>query len=874
MSENQKPAARTHHVLRKALAACAAAGLLTLPTTGEAACTITGAGTQTSLTTGDVITCLGAGNTEVETSSGQSNITINIGDGTTVTTSAGATPVTINSSTNSTLHIFNQVSIQGTQDTISLTLADFNTVTIDAGATVATSNNASSALELLFADSNTITIGGQLGDLTAGTYAILAGGTSTGNDITILSTGVLQTSNQTAIRFNAGGNTVTNSGTISSATDLAINGSSGVDTIINAGTISGDLGGNDLAILFSNGDDILELRAGSVITGNVDAGNDTDTLRFGGATNASFDLASLGNANQYREFEQLQKTGASTWTLTGTTTETYSMSVTAGTLAVNGSMVNVDTTISGGTLGGTGTLGDVTASSGGTIAPGNSVGTLNVDGNVIFNSGSTYAVEVDDAGNSDLLEVTGTVVINGGTVAVTIPTGSFAASQDYTIIHSLGGISGTFSNVTWSGYNPLFFNAYLDYGVANNNYVYLVLEYDSAGLSSVAQTPNQSAVASVMGALGSNAPFLSDIVTLSNSGAQQALDSLSGEIHASLLSVIGKAPSLFQSTLTNRLSAAFDINGRDTLASASFSQPTYSLGGPGAGTRVSQSAYPAGVMPPSPYLWFSGAGSWGDIDSDGNAAAINTRERGLFAGLDAPISTHQRVGIAAGWSRTSADAGARASASEGDAWHTAVTGAQSSGNVRLRGSLAYSHYDIDTTRSVVIGNASKGTASAGYGAARIESQIEAGYVLRVGVAALEPYAGVGASWISIDGFTETGAGAANLTASSASEHSPFTRLGLRSSTVWQWAGMKVTPSLDIAWRHLFEVDTSRALAFATAPQLAWTVLGAPIGANAITLTAGIEAALTSDITAAARYIGDLNGDAQTHAISGNLMMKF
>ena len=57
-------------------------------------------------------------------------------------------------------------------------------------------------------------------------------------------------------------------------------------------------------------------------------------------------------------------------------------------------------------VGGTGTLGPVTVI-GGTLAPGNSIGTITVGGNLTFGAGSTYQVEVSPAA-SDRTNVTGT----------------------------------------------------------------------------------------------------------------------------------------------------------------------------------------------------------------------------------------------------------------------------------------------------------------------------------------------------------------------------------------------------------------------------------------------------------------------------------
>lgn len=131
------------------------------------------------------------------------------------------------------------------------------------------------------------------------------------------------------VQFSASGATFTNSGTITGGNggvggiSGAGNGSNGAGgagivgaglTTINSGTITGGLSGDGVTranpITFTGGPNILELRAGSSITGNVVAFSAADTLRLGGTTNASFDVSQIGASAQYRNFGVFQKAGA------------------------------------------------------------------------------------------------------------------------------------------------------------------------------------------------------------------------------------------------------------------------------------------------------------------------------------------------------------------------------------------------------------------------------------------------------------------------------------------------------------------------------------------------------------------------------------
>ncbi|WP_343518910.1 autotransporter-associated beta strand repeat-containing protein, partial [Sphingomonas sp.] len=93
-------------------------------------------------------------------------------------------------------------------------------------------------------------------------------------------------------------------------------------TIINSGTIRAGAGQSDAIRLDRNVNSLLllELRAGSNIQGNViapAAATFAQTLALGGAADAGFDMSLVGPTAQYRNFTRFVKSGASTWTLTG-----------------------------------------------------------------------------------------------------------------------------------------------------------------------------------------------------------------------------------------------------------------------------------------------------------------------------------------------------------------------------------------------------------------------------------------------------------------------------------------------------------------------------------------------------------------------------
>ena len=256
--------------------------------------------------------------------------------------------------------------------------------------------------------------------------------------------------------FAAGGATFTNTGVVTGGAggggiDGGIGGVGGGGvvgaglTIVNSGVISGGLSGDGVsradAIDFTGGANVLELRAGSTITGNV-VGTGADLLRLGGSVNSAFDASALGT--QYQDFGGVEKSGASAWTVTGSTNVSAPWAIDQGMLILNGSIANASLTTvnSGATLAGVGGVGNLLVAGGGTFAPGfvGGQGTMMVAGNLAFQPASTYSVQLAGAVGSRA-NVSGAALLNGTLVTTLAPGASLTKSYD--VLHADGGLGDT-----------------------------------------------------------------------------------------------------------------------------------------------------------------------------------------------------------------------------------------------------------------------------------------------------------------------------------------------------------------------------------------------------------------------------------------------
>lgn len=501
--------------------------------------------------------------------------------------------------------------------------------------------------------------------------------------------------------------------------------------------------------------------------------------------------------------------------------------VEAGILTVDGQLGGALEVRAGGRLQGTGTVGDTIVS--GIIAPGQSIGTLNA-GNITFDNGAIYEVEVNAAGQADLVNVHGTATINAGTVQVLAGDGNYAPQTRYTILTASGGRTGTFTSVTS---NLAFLDPSLSYD-ANN--VYLTMTRNAVDFRSAGVTANQIATGGGVESLSPGHTIYDAVLNLSTPQAQVAFDLLSGEIHASAKTVMIEDGRFVRNALNNRLRAASDA----------------------AGTSV--------------IVWGQGLSAWGRQNSDGNATRLGRSTGGVLFGADAAISDTWRFGAAVGYSQTRFKAKVRVSSGTSDNYHVGVYGGTIRGKLAFRTGAAYSWYDISTDRTVTFadfGDRLKGDYTAG--TAQIFGEI--GYRIHAKDVAFEPFANLAYVNLHTDGFTEKGDAAA-LSSRSSDPDMTFTTLGLRASANFGFEGTSVTAKAKSGWRHAYGDVTSDTMMTFAAGGDAFSIGGVPIARNAAVVEAGLDFTLSPDAILGVSYSGQFGSGVTDQTFRANFSVKF
>ena len=558
----------------------------------------------------------------------------------------------------------------------------------------------------------------------------------------------------------------------------------------------------------------------------------------------------------------LAKQGLGTLNLSGNSTYTGGTAVLAGTLAVNGSIAGNVAVGSAGTLGGNGTIGGSVVNAG-TLAPGNSIGLLTVNGSYVQAAGSTYQVEVNNAGQGDRLNVGGAASIQGGTVQVLAASGSYANSTTYTIVRATGGVSGTYSGVSS---NFAFLTPSLSYDA---NDVFLTLALGQNAFTSFGGiTPNQKAVGTALNqsfanASGDFATVIGALAGLNTQQGPQALDTISGQPYADFGTMNTNNAALFMNALGQQMA-----NARGSSASTGQRQ---------AMAQACEVEACDAVGPLS--AWASALGGLGSVLGDTNASTLTYNFGGAAAGMDYRFDPRFLAGIGVGYTHGTQWVNSFMGQGWSDSVSVAAYGSFTQSGFYVDTLAGYAYYGNQLQRQILIPGLQQRTATGSTGANQFLGQIESGYKLGIyapASATITPFGRFQISSVTQNAFSESGAQSLNLNVAQQTTNSQRTTVGVDlGSSIGFGQDRKVDFAVRLGWQHEF-ADTGRPItaAFAGAPGDSFTVFGAtPLRNSAVV---GLQA--TTHIAAATeiylRYDGEIATGTDNHALNVGLRMSW
>ena len=621
-----------------------------------------------------------------------------------------------------------------------------------------------------------------------------------GNEGTLVNSGTLNNDNGGWL-FNADGASMINNGMLNNLAGAQLTVQDG-SFLTNNGTLTNNGWlGND---------------AGSVLTNNAALTNNNVLVNFAALTNNATLTNNVGAS--ITNAATLTNNAGATLTNSGT------FSNWAGAVFVNnGIFTNAGVFTNNGTLKGIGTIiGDITND--GIIAPGNSIGTMTITGNYTHNAGATYQVEVNAAGQSDRLVVTGTAVLNGGTVSVLASPGMYNVSTNYTIL-TAGSVTGTFASVAG---NLAFLTPSLSY---DPTHVYLLLTRNSTSFADVAQNWNQYAVASALdraspAATGDMADVINTLLGLSASDARGAYDQMGGLTHNALTGVtffsfnryLGAVADRVGGFITGAPSSMF--SGRPVMLASRAD-----TGSDAGNTLLAALGNMRSEGRPRWGLWAQGYGGMGDRHGNEISSRYDYDLAGIVVGFDRKMGDSLLLGISMGYSHTRLNMKDSSDSATVSSYQGSLYGSYKKDPWYVNGIMAYGYNRYDTSRNIIFGGLAR-TANALYGGHAMGGYVETGYRLTTAVVNIIPMASIQGSHLTRDSFKERDAGALNLYVDRDNASSMQSSLGVRLRKEYGVSTGIVVPEIWGKWLHEFSNNeyTVNAL-FAGSPISIFTVKG-------------------------------------------------
>ncbi len=527
----------------------------------------------------------------------------------------------------------------------------------------------------------------------------------------------------------------------------------------------------------------------------------------------------------------------------------------AGDVTNSGSFVN-NAMVSGafsnaGRLSGNGVVGSLALLPGSVIAPGNSIGTMRVTGNLTVAPGAVYQAQVGTSG-ADLIEVGGTASLSGGTVVVA-PIGAVPAlGSSFPILTAAGGVSGSFASLTEPASGVATGTRFDTLNGANA--ISLVVtpgSYANLAAAGVAESSSESSVGSALDAIRpppgaapdpARAALFDTLYTLPPGSIAAGLDELAPSIYPDAMITARQAWYLMADAVSGQLAARRGLAADDATESAP---------GPNGST-----------------IWVSGLGDYRSVGAGGGAPGFTAGLGGAAAGFDVPVAGTLRLGLAAGtvegttWSQASGNATSSTAQLVGyGQWQRGTVFAEAQLGLMYQQETVHRNLPLfgATTRGSTDGLAAGGGARVGV------QQTLGGWTI-------EPSLGFGGFALHLNGLTETG-GALAESIAGATLGSAESTLAVSAQRAFALSETVVlTAKGRLGWSHEFADNTAQIRAsFAALSGSGFALDSAPIGRDAALVGLGADIKLASwPATIFAGYGGAFNGSGNAQSFDAGV----
>lgn len=681
------------------------------------------------------------------------------------------------------------------------------------------------------------------GDVLLGN-AILTLGTMSANSFSgvISGTGAV-VENGSAVLTLSGANTYTGGSTIASGTVRI-----GADSGLGAATGRLTLGGGTLATTatFSASRNVT-----LAATSTIDVASATTFTLSGVVSGAG----------------GLKKTDGGTLYLTAANTFTGQTEIVGGTLSNNGTIAGNVLIDAGATLRGTGVVNGTVTNNGGTIAAGNSPGTLTFGGPLDLSGGGALEVDIDGtgtgtgAGNYSRLVLTGpaAALTAGGTINPLLRgiTGSASntfipvVGQRFNFVQTDAGVIGSFAGIAQptaglpggTQFDAIYYGTNIDLVVTPVSYASLVPLglADTANSVSLGHSLNAYRLAPGVRMTSERNTVLSALYSLPLAGIKPAMDQIAGTVHGDVIETLRSLSELQSGAIADRLAH-----------------------GPSAATQTA--ALTDGVS-----LWLEGVGAWSAIGSDGNAPGFVSNGGAIVGGIE----TVPLDGAVLGASVSYAGAHVRTKNTANADVHALRFSAYGAYRINAFGvdaEIGGGTVHESSNRQIVLGSLSR-TALGRAGGNNLSATVTAHY----SIGRITPFVRAGYTGIDRDAFGETGAGDLDLLVNATRLKTPRVVFGvdIDASAIVSDIGTGSALNVELGFDHGFgRLEGVTGAVLAGVPGTPFVAASSHIMREGVLGKVDFSTVVNDNVALFASYGIEGRGDATTQSANAGIRVSW
>jgi outer membrane autotransporter protein len=290
-----------------------------------------------------------------------------------------------------------------------------------------------------------------------------------------------------------------------------------------------------------------------------------------------------------------------------------------------------------------------------------------------------------------------------------------------------------------------------------------------------------------------------------------------------------------------------------------------------AGTGMTGIA--TGESPAGEGVWGRGFGAILRQDSQGNNAGYQADVWGGSFGYDRFVFDHLLAGFGGGYARNRVRSYDDLSLTHVDSYQANVYGSLARDAYHIDALLSFAYNFYKSSRHIAFGGIDC-TARGDYSGQQYSLLLEGGYDIQANGFVMTPLASVQVMRLHINGYTEEGAGALDLSVGAQDYNFFETGLGAKLAYPLQGDDLRITPEIHAKWLYDFAGDRQQSLSRFSGGGASFSSRGIEPGQSTVNVGAKLSLMTKSNVTVSLNYDLERKSDFAGHTGSVHVRYDF